>query len=56
MLFFLPGGKLKITCAPLENAVTHHAVKAEKNRLSAFTEKLSCSIVNSDTHALCTFQ
>lgn len=30
MLFFPSGGKLKITCTPLENAVPHHAVKAEK--------------------------
>lgn len=56
MLFFPSGGKLKITCTPLENAVPHHAVKAEKNRSGAFAEKLSCSIDNSDTHALCTFQ
>lgn len=64
MLFFPCGGKLKIhfrTAVPLPASSLRasaplHTGKGRKKDEVSFTEKHSCSIDNSDTHALCTSQ
>lgn len=64
MLFFPSGGKLKIHFRrtgkqlpePLAALFRLPYAPARKNSGGAAPEKRSCSIDNSDTHAICPFQ